>query len=121
MFPMQLSPGLSRSKMLENANADGPTVGAVWSEASDASRLNRVNGGLRENSDFEALEAVDARLDGQVFLSLLRPLRASERGILLRDAEAHLKVRVDAGIVVWCQPIGDKNSLRRLRGVELKT
>lgn len=107
--------------MLEFADADSPTVGAVWSQASDASRLDRVNRSLRENLNFEALEAVDARLDGQVFLSLLRPLRASERGVLLRDAETHLKARVDAGVVVWCQPIGDKNSLRRLRGVELKS
>jgi hypothetical protein len=23
------------------------------------------------------------------------------------------------GIIIWCEPIGDKNSLRNLRGIEI--
>ena len=35
------------------------------------------------------------------------------------DLEAVLKNELDNGITIWHIPIGDKNSLRNLRGIEI--
>ena len=46
---------------------------------------------------------------------------ANERGLFLLELEEKLKLAVDQGITVWCEPVGDKSKLRNLRGVEIKT
>lgn len=105
--------------MLEYANVDSPSVGVAWKEMEGETRLSRVRSALSENARFETLDPTEAREDGQVYLLMNSPLRASERGVLLRAAEAHLKDVIDQGITVWCQPLGDKNSLRKLRGIQV--
>jgi hypothetical protein len=47
-------------------------------------------------------------------------MSASERGTFLLDLESLLKSQIDNGINIWLEPIGDKNSLRNLRGIEVK-
>jgi len=47
-------------------------------------------------------------------------LPASERGPFLLDLEDYLR-EIDQALVVWLQPLGDRNSLRNLRGIEVKT
>jgi hypothetical protein len=37
------------------------------------------------------------------------------------DLEELFKKSVDQGITVWGEALGDKNSLRNLRGIEVKT
>ena len=49
---------------------------------------------------------------------LLTALTPRERGSLLLDLEDEL-CKSDANIRVWHTPLGDKNSLRNLRGVQL--
>ena len=49
---------------------------------------------------------------------LLTALPPRERGSLLLDLEDEL-CKSDANIRVWHTPLGDKNSLRNLRGVQL--
>jgi hypothetical protein len=41
------------------------------------------------------------------------------RGAFLLDLELLLKENIDSGVFIWCEPIGDKNSLRNLRGIEI--
>ena len=43
-----------------------------------------------------------------------------KRGPLLLDFEVFLKEAIDPGLVVWLEPLGDRNSLRNLRGIEVK-
>ena len=105
--------------MLEYANVDSPLVKSRWKEVDTHTRIKWVSDALAENAHFEVLVPSQAREDGQVYLSMSRPLGASERGVVLRAAEAHLKDTVDQGITVWCEPLGDKNSLRKLRGIQV--
>ena len=49
---------------------------------------------------------------------LLKALPPRDRGSLLLDLEDEL-CKLDANIRVWHTPLGDKNSLRNLRGVQL--
>lgn len=59
-------------------------------------------------------------LDGvNVTVRFTEPVPASERGTLLLDAEDALQA-VLPGAVVWHVPLGDRNSLRNLRGIEVK-
>jgi hypothetical protein len=57
---------------------------------------------------------------GEVFTSFLNPLSARDRGTFLLDLESLLKASIEESITVWCEPLGDKNSLRNLRGIEIK-
>ena len=58
---------------------------------------------------------------GQVLVTLDGKFSASERGVYLLDFERYLKDNIDQGINVWCETIGDKNSLRNLRGIQIKS
>ena len=47
-------------------------------------------------------------------------LNIAERGEYLMKLESELMDKVDVKIRVWHVPLGDKNSLRNLRGVTIK-
>jgi hypothetical protein len=69
----------------------------------------------------KALNVVDAKEDGQVIVQFAIPVDASKRGTILLDFEALLKLKIDPALAVWLEPLGDKNSLRNLRGIEVKS
>ena len=46
-------------------------------------------------------------------------INANKRGLLLLDLEEILKSKIDKGVTVWCEPVGDKSVLRKLRGVTI--
>jgi hypothetical protein len=71
------------------------------------------------SAEFDLVAPTRTLSDGQVYFSFKNPLSSSDRGILLLDLELFLKENIDSGIVIWCEPIGDKNSLRNLRGIEI--
>lgn len=88
-----------------------------WVEASEDERIKTIAGYLGMDN---FIRVVSANNNGFVTLSLKQPLPASERGTLLLDIEEMLKDKYDHGITVWLEPMNDKNSLRNLRGVEIK-
>lgn len=108
---------------LNNANIPTPTPGDDWLRLSATERCARVNAALDEMATplGNVLSALECKDDGQVILSLLEPLSAGERGTLLLDVEDHLKAALDGALVVWLEPLGDKSSLRNLRGIEVKS
>jgi hypothetical protein len=59
--------------------------------------------------------------DGQIIVKLLETVSADKRGTLLLNLEDYLKESIDAGLVLWLEPFGDRNSLRNLRGIEVKS
>jgi hypothetical protein len=61
-----------------------------------------------------------AKEDGQIIVNFVEPQSASKRGQLLLDLESLLKEAIDPGLAVWLEPLGDRNSLRNLRGIEVK-
>lgn len=104
------------------ANIDTPTPGPVWHQLTDAERLVLVNKVVGDKMGFlsKTFVVVDARMDGQVIVNLLEPISADKRGTVLLDLEAFLKESIDPGLVVWLDSLGDRNSLRNLRGIEVK-
>lgn len=107
---------------LHFANSDTPTPGSAWVGLSEDERLSRLKEVLTKGMSSVANFVVitSAKDDGQVIVSLQEQLPADKRGTVLLDLEAFLKETVDQGLVVWLDGLGDKNSLRNLRGIEVK-
>jgi len=96
-----------------------PQVSATWVSRDNQTRLADVNKALEGTKFFETFTPTRTFDDGQVYFTFNKPISSSLRGILLLDLEVLLKDELDPGIIVWCEPIGDKNSLRNLRGIEI--
>ena len=112
----------SNNSNICHASAKTQTPGKDWCDLSNEERLTLVNDTIFTNSKFqrEVLMAVEAKQDGQIIIRLLEYISADKRGTLLLDLEYFLKVSIDQGLVVWLEPLGDRNSLRNLRGIEIE-
>lgn len=108
---------------LEYVNAKTPTPESAWVDLSDDERAALVTKvlGARYADALELLKLVETKADGQVIFQLPGELSADKRGGLLLDVEDVLKDGIDAGLTVWLSPLGDKNKLRKLRGIEVKS
>jgi len=106
-----------------NSFADSETlaVGDHWRSFSNEHRLALLRQVLLSDERFSAVSISRAFADGTVYVNLEKPLSPKERGTVLLDFEAALKERVDIGLTVWCEPLGDKSTLRNLRGIEIRT
>ena len=104
------------------ANVETPTPCQDWCQLSDDERLIRVKAAVGTGMSVisQQVTIVAAQKNGQVIVNLGDPLPADRRGTLLLDLEAFLKETIDPGLVVWLEPLGDRNSLRNLRGIEVK-
>jgi hypothetical protein len=104
-----------------NANADTPITQKTWKLMSDIERIKLLNKQMGKKQDYMKISINKTTNSGQVLVQLDGKLSASERGVYLLDFERYLKDNVDQGINVWCETIGDKNSLRNLRGIQIKS
>ena len=107
---------------LKNARTPSPKPNAAWQRLSDAERLGRAQEALCAAAPAlrNAVVIVAAKDDGQVIVTLTSVLSAAERGTVLLDLEAFLTSKVDPAVNVWLEPMGDRNSLRKLRGIKVK-
>ena len=102
-------------------SADSPQPSKFWLALSPSERGAAIRKCMDSDHRYaEALTFVEARVDGQVILSLNPGVDASARCDLLLDFEELLKDKVDPANTVWLEPIGDKSTLRRLRGIEVR-
>lgn len=105
--------------MTKFANSETDAISSNWQNLDQDSRISTVIEAL-EGSRFSQMFTVSRALEsGAVYVTALRPLGPNIRGSTLLDLEAYLKERVEKGISLWCEPIGDRNSLRNLRGVQI--
>lgn len=104
------------------AEVDSPNPSASWLALSESLRIEKINQVIdQKNTTFsKELLVVSAKNNGEVVVRILSPLTASVRGTLLLDFEEFLKQEIDQGITAWGEALGDKNSLRNLRGIEVK-
>ena len=104
-----------------DANAEAPVTQTTWKLMPDIERIKLLNKQMVKNQDYMRISIKKTLENGQVLVSLDSKFSASERGVYLLDFERYLKDNVDQGISVWCETIGDKNSLRNLRGIQIKS
>jgi hypothetical protein len=104
------------------ANVNTPFPGPNWVALNEQERLALVLQKLQSSpKQFLAkVRIIQARLDGQIIMLLNQTMSASQRGPFLLDLEEYLKLAIDDALNVWLEPLGDRNSLRNLRGIEVK-
>ena len=102
------------------ASAVTPTTSKDWVVKSEKDRIEMILKELKNNILYKDFEVVKATDNGQIVLRIEKVIPANERGLLLLELEEKLKL-IDNGITLWCEPVGDKSKLRKLRGVEINT
>ena len=105
------------------ANDLSPTPQAEWTVLAHDVKLAMVRHifQARTDQDSKLLEVTDVKVNGEVIVQFTEAVNSSRRGGILLDAEEYLKNNIDPGLTLWLSPLGDKNSLRNLRGIEVKS
>lgn len=107
-------------KNFDDISEDTPKPGARWQHMSSFERISAVKMILQANTNATELTLSSCEADGYIFVNFLKAISADKRGTMLMDFEWALKQGIDEALTVWHVPQGDKSSLRRLRGVEVK-
>ncbi len=104
------------------ADAPTPSPSAAWIALNQRQRLDQIKSKLEASATkfLSQIEIITAKADGQVIVRMKHSLPANKRGSFLLDLEDYLR-EIDQALVVWLEPLGDKNSLRNLRGIEVKS
>ena len=102
------------------ASAVTPTTSKDWVVKSEKDRIEMILKELKKNILYKDFEVAKAPDNGQIVLRIEKIIPANVRGLLLLELEEKLKL-IDNGITLWCEPVGDKSKLRKLRGVEINT
>ena len=102
----------------KHAFEDSPKPSSSWKQLTESERLVLIRG---VSESFKNLHFTRATDDGYVYLTIEKNMSPGDRGSILLKLEEILKQELDKGITIWHEPIGDRNSLRKLRGIELKT
>ena len=98
-----------------------PQTSEDWKKKSEKERIDILCKEIQKNILYKNLEVVKAPDNGQVVIKIEKIMPANKRGVFLLELEEKLKLALDQGITIWCEPVGDKSKLRNLRGVEIKT
>lgn len=106
---------------LFHADIASPKPSAHWLSLNEQERVTKIHDVITQNILFnKELCVVSAKNNGEIVVRILNSLSASTRGTLLLNFEEVIKKEVDGGLTVWGEALGDKNSLRNLRGIEVK-
>jgi|LakMenEpi03Aug12_release.lakeMendotaPanAssembly.Ray.scaffolds.fasta_scaffold1157645_2 hypothetical protein len=106
--------------MIVDNDTDSPVVSKKWLILDESERLEEVKRLLIDHNLADKLEVTRAEETGYVYFKMIENLGSSTRGTILLDLEINLKKILDEGITVWCEPMGDRSALRKLRGIQIK-
>lgn len=104
----------------ENAEKESPYPSSDWINKDEEVRKSDISLFLKSDASYSDFEVIKAYENGHVILRIEKNIQANERGMLLLKLELALKQKIDEGITLWLEPVGDKSKLRSLRGIELK-
>jgi hypothetical protein len=103
------------------SNINTPLTSKDWIKKSEKERIETIYEILKDNVIYKDFKIVSASKNGHVVIGIEHLIPVNTRGVLLLDLESILKKKVDLGITVWCETVGDKSKLRQLRGVIINT
>lgn len=94
-----------------------------WLKIKEEKKISLLENALKKmNEDInESIQIISSHNNGQVIVKLLKNLAPAERGTFLLDIEFFLKEKIDQAIYINVEPMGDKSSLRNLRGLTIKS
>ena len=91
----------------------------AWAKLENAKRIEIIQDILDSSKLEFNMQILSAPDNGQVVLTTTDNLPPNIRGLFLLELEDMLKHRIDKGITLWLEPVGDKSKLRQLRGVTI--
>ncbi len=97
-----------------------PQTDQDWVNKPEKERIEIISKELEKDIIYKDIEVTKALDNGQVVLRIEQIIPANERGLFLLELEEQLKLTINQGITIWCEPVGDKSKLRNLRGVKIK-
>lgn len=100
-------------------NEDSPSTGVLWRNTNKKDRIKLLHESIYLFAPEIDITVIDAHDNGQVSIVIKSEIRINDRGTFLLDLEENLKSTIDIGINLWHEAIGDKSSLRNLRGIEV--
>jgi hypothetical protein len=105
------------------AKSETPVPSEKWRLKSDSERISLVILSLEQLTpeSKSLIDITSAKPDGQIVVRFREQLPANIRGTFLLDIECLLKENIDSGITIWLETMGDRSSLRKLRGIEIKS
>ena len=108
---------------LTYASVVSPETTSKWSTQSESERLDQIKSMIHitDASWNEKFNIISARENGFVVFEFVKSIPVSERSKYLLDIESNLCEKLDSAITIWIAPVGDKSSLRNLRGIEVKS
>ncbi len=101
------------------AKVKTPTTNNEWLSLSKEKRVELIKLELKKKK-IDNFEIYDAPDDGRIIFKVTDPIQSNKRGLLLLDLEEQLKKKINNGLTVWLEPVGDKSKLRNLRGITFK-
>tara|TARA_Y100001970_G_scaffold53704_1_gene68087 strand:- start:27240 stop:27569 length:330 start_codon:yes stop_codon:yes gene_type:complete len=101
------------------SNIKTPLTSKEWINMSSDDRIKSIDKVINEKELYKDFKIVNVPDNGQIVFKIEKLITASKRGLLLLDLEEMLKSKIDKGLTVWCEPVGDKSVLRKLRGVTI--
>lgn len=102
------------------AEAKTPTTKKEWLNLSKERRVELIKKELKVKK-IDNFEVFDAPDDGRIVFKVTDTIKSNKRGLLLLELEGQLKKKIDEGLTVWLEPVGDKSKLRNLRGITFKS
>lgn len=100
---------------------DTPSVSLSWRKKNEKLRIEEIENYLSKEQKYNIFKVINAPDNGQIVLKTQKSFDANIRGMFLLDLENFLKNKIDNGLTVWLEPVGDKSKLRNLRGIKVKS
>jgi len=110
---------MKRGINLSYSKDDSPSTGALWMNMTNDKRILLLDEAIKMFSSEVDISVINAHKNGQVTIIINSSIEINDRGAFLLNLEEHLKNNIDIGINIWHEAIGDKSSLRNLRGIEI--
>ena len=110
---------MNKGVNLSYSNMDSPVTGIKWVNMTRGKRVLLLKDSIQLFSPEVDISVIDAQENGQVSIIINSPIEINDRGAFLLNLEEYLKSTIDIGINIWHEAIGDKSSLRNLRGIEV--
>lgn len=105
----------------EIAEKDSPKTSDNWRNLTIDEKIKTITKIVNfDENYFGKIGVVDANDDGHITIKIEKNLKVSERSIKLLEMESLLKSKIDNGLTLWLEPVGDKSKLRNLRGISFK-
>ena len=101
------------------SNINSPETESAWINMSKLKRILLIEKSINILYPDADITIVNADENGQVSLVINSTLSVDERGTFMLDFEENLKNNIDNLKNIWHEAIGDKSSLRNLRGIEV--